>query len=93
MSAEGKEVAIHGLYIYLKMGRTLGTIYQHGDVVGVGYLDNLVNGVNGAQHITYVGHANYLGLGSNQLLQLVDAQDTIIGNGDVLYHNATFHGL
>lgn len=31
------------------VSNVLGTIYQHGDVVGVGYLDYLFNRVNGAQ--------------------------------------------
>ena len=93
MSAESKEVAIHRLNIYLEVWRTLGTIHQHGDVVGVGYLDYLLYRIYRSQHVAYVGHANYLGLGGDELLQLIDTQDTIVGNGDVLYHNATFHGL
>jgi hypothetical protein len=46
MATEGKEVAIHRLNVYLKVGCTLGAIYQNGDAVLVGYLDNLFYGIN-----------------------------------------------
>ena len=58
MTAESKEVAIQLLYIYLHVGRTLGTVYQHRHSMLVGNTDNLLNGIDGSQHIAYMCHTN-----------------------------------
>ena len=60
MAAKGKEIAIHRLYIYLKMRGALCTIHQNGDAMLVGCLDNLLYRIHRAQHITYMRHADQL---------------------------------
>ena len=58
MTAESKEVAIQLLYIYLHVGRTLSAVYQHGHSMFVGNTDNLFNGIDGSQYVTYMCHTN-----------------------------------
>ena len=93
MSAKGEKVAIHRLNIHLEMRCTLGSIHQYGDIVGVSYLDNLLNRINCSKYVAHMGHADDLGLLRDQPFQLIEAEQTIIGNRDMLHHNATLHGL
>ena len=43
MAAEGEEVAVHRLYVYLEVGCALRSVYQDGNVVSVGDLNNVGN--------------------------------------------------
>ena len=93
MSAESEEVAIHGLNVDLEVGCALGSIHQNGDAMGVGYLDDLFNGIDGAQNVAHMGHTDNLGLIGDERFELIQTQDTIIGNGKMLHDDASFHGL
>ena len=93
MTAESEKVAIHGLHIHLEVRRALGTVNQNRDAVLMGNLDNLLDGINGSQHIADMSHTDDLRLFSNHRLQHVQTQNTIIGNGQVLYNDAPFHCL
>ena len=62
MTTEGEEVAIHGLNIDLEMRCALGSIHHDGDTMRMGYLDDLFNRVDRAQHIADMGDAYQLRL-------------------------------
>ena len=57
MTTEGKEVAVHSLYVYTEVGRTLGTIHQDGNVVLVSNFDNVCNGIHRSQNIADMSDA------------------------------------
>ena len=93
MTAKGKEVAVHCLHIYLEVWGALGTIHQHRDAVSMSRLDNLAYRIYCTQHIAHMSHTDELGTRRDKLLQLVEAQQAIISDGDMLYHNTSLHRL
>ena len=66
MTAEGEKVTIHRLHIHLEMGCTLGTIHQDGDIMGVSYLNNSLNGIHSTQNITNMRYTDDLSTRGNE---------------------------
>ena len=93
MAAEGEEVAVHRLHIHLEVRRTLGSVHQHGDAMPMGNADDLLNGIDGSQHITHMRHADDLGTVGNQRFQLICTKNAVIRDRDMLDDNPPFHGL
>ena len=58
MSAEGKEIRIERLHVYCKMRSALRTVHQYGHAVGMGDADHPAHGVDRAQHVAHVRHAD-----------------------------------
>ena len=71
MPAEREEVTVESLHVDRQMGCTLCCIDQHGHVVTVGNANDMGNGINGAQHIAYVGNTDQAGSLVDELWQQV----------------------
>ena len=54
VTAEGKEVAIQVLHVDAEVGRALGSIDEDGDIVGMSYADDVLDGIDGAEYIADV---------------------------------------
>ena len=93
MTTEGEEITVHGLHINLEVRRTLCSVNRDGNAVSMGYSDDFLNRIHCAQHIADMGHTDDLGLISDKRFELIHTEDTIVGNGKMLYDNASFHGL
>ena len=58
MAAEGKEIRIERLHVYRKMRGALRSVHQYGHAVGMGDADHPAHGVDRAQHVAHVRHAD-----------------------------------
>ena len=59
----------------------------------MGYLDDLFDGIDGSQHVAHMGHTDDLGLLSDERFELIQTEDAIIGDGEMVHDDASFHGL
>ena len=73
MSTESEEVAVEVLYIHLEVGRTLCSVNEDRDIVGVGYADDVLDGVDGAQDVADVGEREDTGAWCDEGLYGVQA--------------------
>ena len=61
VAGKGEEVAVHGAHVNGHVGDTLGAVDADQGAVGVRHAAELVNGVDGAQHVRHLGDGNQSG--------------------------------
>ena len=94
MAAKGIEVTIHVLHVNLHVRRTLCSIYHDRYSVLMGYADNVGNWINCSKHVTDMSHAHQFStLRQVCCDSIATDKTTVIGNGQVPDHDATFHRL
>ena len=57
MTAESEEIAIHVLHVNLHVRSTLGTVNQHGNIMLVSHLSDLLYGIHCAKHVADMGNS------------------------------------
>ena len=82
MTAEDKEVAVEILHVDLEMGRALGAVDHHGNVVGMGDAHDILHGINRTEDVAHVGNAYYLRMFVEQLLKGLQVEESVVGHRD-----------
>ena len=55
--------------------------------------DDLLDGIHRAEHIADMSHTDELGLLADEPVELVEAENAVVGDGDVIDNDAALHGL
>ena len=90
---EDVEVGIQFAYVDGHVGDALRAVHQHGDAVGMGSGNHLLDGVDGAQHVADVGDADELGLWGEEPFVFIQQQLAAVVHGDDAKHDAALGGL
>ena len=93
MTTESKEVAVHCLHVNGHVGCTLCSIHEDGDAVSVGCLDDVLDRVDGAQHVTDMGDTDELSPVGDVSLDGIETQTPVISDGQMLHYDAVLLGL
>ena len=59
MAAENEEIAVEVLYVDGEMRGTLRTVDHHRHTVFMGYVDELLHGIDRAEHVAHLRHAHH----------------------------------
>ena len=94
MTAEGKEIAVHRLHVYLEVRSTLGTVHQDWDAMLVSRLDDFLHGIHRSQDIADMGNADDLRPLRDVCFDVIATNQTsIIRYRQMLHHNPPLHRL
>ena len=94
MTAEGEEITIQILYINHHVGSTLRTINQHRNTMFMGHANDLLDGVHRAEDVADMSQADELRSFRHVSCDFIAIYETaVVGDGEVLDDDATFHGL
>ena len=88
VTTEREEVAVHCLYVYGKVGRTLGTVNQHRHAVFMGNTYYLFHRIDRTEHVADVGHAHDFCPLSKQFLIFVEHKLALVCHRNDTYRNA-----
>ena len=93
MAAEGEEITIHRLHINLEVRCALGAVYQYWDAMSMSHSDDVLHWIHRTQYIADMSHRDNLRALCHQRLQLIQAKDALIGNGNMFHDNPPLHRL
>ena len=93
VSAESQEVAADVAHVDRYMRCTLRSIHQHGDAMTVSQGRNVLDRIDRAQDVAHMGQTDETCALGDILVEQVDAQPPVVGNGQMPDHNASLHGL
>ena len=82
MTAEGEEVATQCLHIHLEMGCALRCVNQHRHAMFMGDADDVVDGIDGAEHIAHMGDADDARAVGEQPFILLHEEFSTVGDGN-----------
>lgn len=82
MPAESEEVAVESLHVHGEMGRRLGSIDEYGDVVAMGFSDDVGDRIHRAKNVADVGDADKACMFVEQVAIGIEVEGTIVVHGD-----------
>ena len=93
MSTEYKEIAIDVLHIHTEMGSALRSIHQYRHTMLMGNARYLLDRINRAKDIAYMGDAHQLGAPVEHTTEFIELKFTTLVHRDDPNGNATFCSL
>ena len=90
---EDVEVGIQFAYVDGHVGDALRAVHQHGDAVGMGSGNHLLDGIDGAQHVADVSDADYFCFRGEEPFVFIQQQFAAVVHGDDAKHDAALGGL